>query len=177
MRGRCRTKLARSTTSCGCRRPERESFRATHEPNYGQQQTSLHRSVERLETNSAASQCRDIKRSIIIPSSMQRAIYAVRIRHPAITPTLSKLADRMCQTVIPMIPPAEAPLSPGFVGAASGGTLIGSARGRFCNGTTRSNRQHSRWHLHRITTAVTGPPPNDYDFKTRVIGGSRSLLC
>ena len=25
-----------------------------------------------------------------------------------------------------------------------------------------------------LTVAVTGPPPRDYDFKTRVIGGSRS---
>ena len=25
--------------------------------------------------------------------------------------------------------------------------------------------------------AVTGPPPKNYDFKTRVIGGSRSPLC
>jgi hypothetical protein len=29
----------------------------------------------------------------------------------------------------------------------------------------------------RITAAVTGPPPNNYDYKTRVIGGSRSPLC
>ena len=28
----------------------------------------------------------------------------------------------------------------------------------------------------RRTTAVTGPPPKNYDFKTRVIGGSRSPL-
>jgi hypothetical protein len=28
-----------------------------------------------------------------------------------------------------------------------------------------------------LTTAVTGPPPKNYDFKTRVIGGSRSPLC
>jgi len=28
-----------------------------------------------------------------------------------------------------------------------------------------------------LTTAVTGPPPKDYDFKTRVIGGSGSPLC
>jgi hypothetical protein len=27
------------------------------------------------------------------------------------------------------------------------------------------------------TTAVTGPPPQDFDFRTRVIGGSRSPLC
>jgi hypothetical protein len=25
-----------------------------------------------------------------------------------------------------------------------------------------------------VTTAVTGPPPKSYDFKTRVTGGSRS---
>lgn len=29
----------------------------------------------------------------------------------------------------------------------------------------------------RRTAAVTGPPPKPYDFKTRVIGGSRSPLC
>jgi hypothetical protein len=28
-----------------------------------------------------------------------------------------------------------------------------------------------------ITTAVTEPPPKNYDFKIRVIGGSRSPLC
>jgi hypothetical protein len=28
-----------------------------------------------------------------------------------------------------------------------------------------------------ITAAVTGPPPKNYDFKTRVIGGSRSPHC
>jgi hypothetical protein len=28
------------------------------------------------------------------------------------------------------------------------------------------------WLRFRITTAVTGPPPKNYDFKTRVIGGS-----
>jgi hypothetical protein len=27
-----------------------------------------------------------------------------------------------------------------------------------------------------ITTAVTGPPPKDHDFKFRVIGGSRSPM-
>jgi hypothetical protein len=31
-----------------------------------------------------------------------------------------------------------------------------------------------RLQLIRITAAVTGPPPKNYDFKTRVIGGSRS---
>jgi hypothetical protein len=28
-----------------------------------------------------------------------------------------------------------------------------------------------------ITTAVTGPPPNNDDLKTGMIGGSRSPLC
>jgi hypothetical protein len=28
----------------------------------------------------------------------------------------------------------------------------------------------------QITAAVTGPPPQNYDFKTRVTGGSRSPL-
>jgi hypothetical protein len=28
----------------------------------------------------------------------------------------------------------------------------------------------------QITTAVTGPPPKIFDFKSRVIGGSRSPL-
>lgn len=30
--------------------------------------------------------------------------------------------------------------------------------------------------IKHITTALTGPPSNDYDLKTRVIGGSRSPL-
>jgi hypothetical protein len=35
----------------------------------------------------------------------------------------------------------------------------------------------SHWFcLSRRTTAVTGPPPRNYDFKTRVIGGYRSPL-
>jgi hypothetical protein len=29
----------------------------------------------------------------------------------------------------------------------------------------------------QITAAVTGPPPKNYDFKSHVIGGSRSPLC
>jgi hypothetical protein len=28
--------------------------------------------------------------------------------------------------------------------------------------------------LSQLTAAVTGPPPRNYDFKTRAIGGSRS---
>jgi hypothetical protein len=31
--------------------------------------------------------------------------------------------------------------------------------------------------LFAITTAVTGPPPNNDDLKTGMIGGSRSPLC
>ncbi|MFM8728655.1 MAG: hypothetical protein ACKON9_26455 [Planctomycetaceae bacterium] len=32
-------------------------------------------------------------------------------------------------------------------------------------------------HRGHLTTAVTGPPQKNYDFKSRVIGGSRSPLC
>jgi hypothetical protein len=39
------------------------------------------------------------------------------------------------------------------------------------------NNAASEGYFKRITTAVTGPPPKNYDFKTRVIGGSRSPLC
>jgi len=42
--------------------------------------------------------------------------------------------------------------------------------------TSEQPRQHGRSGVVQRTAAVTGPPPKDYDFKTRAIGGSGSPL-
>jgi hypothetical protein len=61
-------------------------------------------------------------------------MYAVKIRSPVIKPTLSRFPDRICQTVMPMIPPTEAPLSPVFVGVVPGVSVIWPAHGRVVPG-------------------------------------------
>jgi hypothetical protein len=38
------------------------------------------------------------------------------------------------------------------------------------------NNAASEGYFKRITLAVTGPPPKNHDFKTRVTGGSHSPL-
>jgi len=45
------------------------------------------------------------------------------------------------------------------------------------NRSERTGMTERRSNFSPITYAVTGPPPMNYDFKTRVIGGSRSPLC